>query len=113
MPFLDHRLVELAVSLPPDQKIQGGMAKRVLREALKGVLPEKIRRRRSKLGFGGHWHLWVRDLRPQLGEWLSRPRLAIDAYVQREAVRHWFASKNPSLFAVLTTDKWLEMNNFG
>jgi asparagine synthase (glutamine-hydrolysing) len=51
VPFLDHRLVEFAFSLPPDAKVRGAETKRLLREAMAGVLPEPIRRRRDKLGF--------------------------------------------------------------
>jgi asparagine synthase (glutamine-hydrolysing) len=51
VPFLDHRLVELAFRLPNDSKVRGADTKRVLREAMKGVLPEPIRTRRDKLGF--------------------------------------------------------------
>ena len=51
VPFLDHRLVELAFRLPGKSKVRGADTKRVLREAMKGVLPEPIRTRRDKLGF--------------------------------------------------------------
>jgi asparagine synthase (glutamine-hydrolysing) len=51
LPFLDYRLVEAIASFPLDQKIRHGWTKYVLRKALKGILPEKIRLRKSKLGF--------------------------------------------------------------
>jgi asparagine synthase (glutamine-hydrolysing) len=51
VPFLDHRLVELAFSLPPEAKVRGADTKRLLRQAMKGILPEPIRLRRDKLGF--------------------------------------------------------------
>ena len=51
VPFLDHRLVELAFRLPAEAKVRGADTKRLLREAMKGVLPEPIRTRRDKLGF--------------------------------------------------------------
>jgi asparagine synthase (glutamine-hydrolysing) len=51
VPFLDHRLVELAFGLPAEAKVRGADTKRLLREAMKGVLPEPIRTRRDKLGF--------------------------------------------------------------
>ena len=51
VPFLDHRLVELAFRLPPHYKMDGAETKSVLREALEGVLPEPIRTRRDKIGF--------------------------------------------------------------
>jgi asparagine synthase (glutamine-hydrolysing) len=51
VPFLDHRLVEYAFRLPPDAKIRGAETKRVLREAMRDVIPEPIRQRRDKIGF--------------------------------------------------------------
>lgn len=57
-PFLDYRLVEFALGLPDDYKLAEGETKRILRSAMKGVLPEKIRKRQDKMGFvtpEAHW----------------------------------------------------------
>ncbi len=43
--FLDHHLAELAVSLPPQYRIKGRTEKWVLREAMKGILPEVLYKR--------------------------------------------------------------------
>lgn len=43
--FLDHHLAELAVSLPPQLRIKGRTEKYVLREAMKGILPEVLYKR--------------------------------------------------------------------
>jgi asparagine synthase (glutamine-hydrolysing) len=51
VPFLDHRLVEFAFRLSPEMKIKGVERKHVLREGMRGVLPEEIRVRQDKLGF--------------------------------------------------------------
>jgi asparagine synthase (glutamine-hydrolysing) len=51
VPLLDHRLVELAFSLPGDELIRGGETKSVLRRALADLLPPEVARRRDKLGF--------------------------------------------------------------
>ena len=65
VPFLDYRLVELAISLPEEFKLHEGVTKRVLREAMQGVLPEKIRLRRDKLGFATPGEIWIREHAPQ------------------------------------------------
>jgi len=44
-PFLDHRLMEFAAHLPPKYKIRGLFEKYILREAVKGLIPEDLRRR--------------------------------------------------------------------
>jgi asparagine synthase (glutamine-hydrolysing) len=51
VPFLDHRVVEFAFRLSPEMKIKGVETKHILREAMRGVLPEDIRTRTDKLGF--------------------------------------------------------------
>lgn len=51
VPFLDHRLVEFAFSLPDRHLIQGGQTKRLLRHAMRGVIPEEIFNRKDKKGF--------------------------------------------------------------
>ncbi|RCS22865.1 asparagine synthase (glutamine-hydrolyzing) [Phyllobacterium salinisoli] len=44
-PFLDHRLVEFAATLPPEMKLKGLVEKHILREAARDLLPETILRR--------------------------------------------------------------------
>ena len=61
VPFLDYRLVERTVSLPDDLIINKGMTKHILREAMKGTLPEAIRMRRDKVGFGTPQDEWFRS----------------------------------------------------
>jgi asparagine synthase (glutamine-hydrolysing) len=51
VPMLDHRVVEFAFRLPDDLKIRGVETKHVLREAMRGTLPESVRARTDKIGF--------------------------------------------------------------
>jgi asparagine synthase (glutamine-hydrolysing) len=51
VPLLDHRLVELAFSLPGDELIRDGRTKSILRRALADLLPPEVAGRRDKLGF--------------------------------------------------------------
>jgi asparagine synthase (glutamine-hydrolysing) len=44
-PFLDHHLAEYAATLPPSMRIHGRTEKYVLREAMKGLLPETLYKR--------------------------------------------------------------------
>ena len=59
VPFLDHKLVEFAAKLPERMKIRGGTTKYILRESMKGVLPETILRR-PKMGFPVPVGSWFR-----------------------------------------------------
>ncbi len=60
VPFLDYRLVEKVLATKSDLIIKGGMTKHLLREAMKEILPEKIRMRRDKIGFGTPQDEWFR-----------------------------------------------------
>jgi asparagine synthase (glutamine-hydrolysing) len=59
VPFLDHKLVEFTARMPDTMKLRGQTTKYVLREAMKGVLPEKILTR-SKMGFPVPIGVWFR-----------------------------------------------------
>ncbi|MEW6096096.1 MAG: asparagine synthase (glutamine-hydrolyzing) [bacterium] len=62
LPFLDYRLVEFIFSLPSSQKIRDGITKIVLRNAMKGILPEKVRMRMDKMGFVTPGDVWFRTV---------------------------------------------------
>jgi asparagine synthase (glutamine-hydrolysing) len=64
VPFLDYRLVEFVLGLPDHHKISAGTTKRVLREAMQGALPERVRMRADKLGFVTPEEVWLREDRP-------------------------------------------------
>jgi len=68
MPFLDYRLVNFCFSLPATSKIGNGYTKLVLREAMRGILPEAIRARKSKIGFNSPMLEWFRS---GLGGWIE------------------------------------------
>jgi asparagine synthase (glutamine-hydrolysing) len=70
-PFLDHRIVEFANSLPASMKIQGSRQKVILRNLLSAKLPSAILNRK-KIGFDIPTHDWFRGpLRPLLEDAVS------------------------------------------
>jgi asparagine synthase (glutamine-hydrolysing) len=60
VPFLDHRLVENTLAINKQDMISKGMTKTISREAVKGIVPEKIRLRKDKIGFGTPQDEWFR-----------------------------------------------------
>ncbi|MGA2326245.1 MAG: asparagine synthase (glutamine-hydrolyzing) [Bryobacteraceae bacterium] len=50
-PFHDRRLIELTLALPPDQFLRLGQNKFILRQAMKGLLPEPVLQRSTKAEF--------------------------------------------------------------
>lgn len=70
-PFLDHRIVEFAASLPASFKIRGSRQKFLLKDLMKDKLPQSVLRRK-KVGFDIPAHEWLRGpLRALLTETLN------------------------------------------
>jgi asparagine synthase (glutamine-hydrolysing) len=59
VPFLDNHLVELAARIPPDLKLRDGHGKWILREAMRGLLPDDTLHRR-KQGFTPPDRTWYK-----------------------------------------------------
>jgi asparagine synthase (glutamine-hydrolysing) len=65
-PFVDHRIVEFAATLPAKLRIQGSRQKVILKDLMRGKLPPEILSRK-KIGFDIPAHQWLRgQLRPVL-----------------------------------------------
>jgi asparagine synthase (glutamine-hydrolysing) len=62
-PYLDQELVEWILKLPSEAIIHDGWSRAILREGLLGVIPEKIRKRRWKVGFTTPEMRWLKRLR--------------------------------------------------
>ena len=74
MPFMDHRIVTYCFSLPWTSKVGGGYTKRILRDAMKGIVPDEVRLRRDKIGWNAPMHEWLSGpLRPEVESILSLP----------------------------------------
>lgn len=76
VPFLDHKLVELTARMPVNMKLRGKTTKFLLKEAMKGILPDEILYR-QKMGFP-----------VPVGNWFRGPyKHIVDEYVLGERAR--------------------------
>jgi len=66
VPFLDKEVAEFVFSLPFDYKINGVITKYLLRKSLKGLLPDRIRVRKDKIGFKSRPSLTFRYIKTNL-----------------------------------------------
>jgi asparagine synthase (glutamine-hydrolysing) len=75
MPFMDYRVVRYVFSLPAGDIVGGGENKHILRDAMRGSLPEDVVRQRPKIGFPVPTLTWLRDgkVRSWLGEVIHDP----------------------------------------
>ena len=115
VPFLDHRVVEFAASLPLAFKIQGKHGKRILRNILYRYVPKEIVER-PKTGFGIPLGEWLRGpLREWAEELLSPDKISKGGYLDPKPVRrtweeHLTGVKNHDgpLWGVLMFQAWLK-----
>jgi asparagine synthase (glutamine-hydrolysing) len=85
-PFLDPRLVEFANSLPARWKIHGTKQKHVLKDLMRGKLPECVLTR-AKTGFDIPTHDWFRGpLRPLLMDTLTKEAIDATGVFSAEAI---------------------------
>ncbi len=104
VPFLDYRLVEYVLGLPDDYRIAGGVTKRILRDAMRGILPERVRMRMDKLGFVTPEEIWLKERSP------DEFRNALNAAIQasqgiiepraRDILEHMIAGRLPFSFQI-------------
>jgi asparagine synthase (glutamine-hydrolysing) len=92
VPFLDHRLVELAFSLPGEELIHAGRTKDIVRRALGDLLPPAVRERRDKLGFVTPERRWFRGGLGVFAEEIFASRSFADrGFVDAQAARERLA----------------------
>lgn len=117
VPFLDHRVAELAWRLPLSLKIRGNEGKWSLRQVLYKHVPRQLIER-PKAGFGIPVGQWIRGpLRPWAESLLDENRLVAEGYFHPAPIRQYWAEHlsghrdlTPGLWAVLMFQAWLEAN---
>lgn len=114
-PFLDHRLIEWAWTLPPHFKRRGGRSKWLLRKLLYRYVPPEFVER-PKMGFGIPLGSWLRNpLRDWAEALLDPARLRREGFLRPEPIRKaWLdhvsgpRAHDYRLWCILMFQAWLE-----
>lgn len=61
VPFLDHKLVELAATMPANVKFKEGNMKYILRKSMEKYVPSQVMNRKDKMGFPTPFNYWVKN----------------------------------------------------
>ncbi len=113
MPFMDHQLAAFVCGLPDEWRVRGLTTKRILREAMRRVLPREILER-PKIGFRVPVNEWFRgSMRGYLTEHLLGPDSRTREYYRPQALRsyveeHVAGRRNHEklLWSLLTLEIW-------
>lgn len=116
VPFLDYRLWDLVNSLGPEYKIRNGWNKWIMREALRGILPEKIRTRRWKVGFTTPEVAWMRQSAKEVDDIFQsesfRQRKYFKADKIEKAYKDFLAEKNDEsmiFWRIINVELWMRI----
>jgi asparagine synthase (glutamine-hydrolysing) len=112
-PFLDYEVVEFAARVPASLKLRGLTSKYLLKQTMRGVLPEPVRRR-PKMGFGVPIDRWFRhELRDMAWDLLLDSRARGRGYFRPAVVRRWLedhaagrATHHTRLWSLLVLELW-------
>lgn len=117
VPLLDHELVERVAVFPPKLKSRGLQTKRILRRAVRTLLPPEIRKG-TKKGFTPPLPYWIRDeLRDFVFEIFAPERLRAtglleERYCRQMLEEHLQGKKdnNRQIWTILALVCWMEKN---
>lgn len=86
-PFLDHRLIEFSLRIPPQMKVRNDVLKYLLKKSLLNYLPSEVLYR-NKTGFGAPVESWLRThLKPMVMDLLASSEGKVTAFIPYKAVR--------------------------
>lgn len=87
VPFLDYRVVELGLNLPPQHILNKNVSRPLYRKALENYLPSKILNRKDKLGFPTPFAKWSRKaLKPYINDTLLSNNSKLYIFLNKERV---------------------------
>lgn len=116
LPFLDQELVDWVLRLPPEALVHRGWSRAILRQGLRGVLTEKVRTRRWKVGFTTPETRWLRARRAAVQGLFRSPQFAARPYWDADALAAAFdrfcdGSIEPSqiFWRAINTEIWLRV----
>jgi len=116
LPFLDQDLVDWVLQLPPEALVDRGWSRAILRDGLRGVLTEKVRTRRWKVGFTTPETRWLRARRAAVQGLFRSPQFCSRPYWDAPALAAAFdrfcdGSVEPSqiFWRAINTEIWLRV----
>ncbi|WP_051688637.1 asparagine synthase (glutamine-hydrolyzing) [Butyrivibrio sp. AE2032] len=117
-PFLDYQLADALFEMPYEYKIREGYSKAVLRDGLKGTLPEKVRMRVSKFGFVTPEEKWIKDNSEIFRNELVQALAVFEELFDTDRVLEWYDQNNSNIqrgnsmiWRIIDSARWARIFN--
>ena len=114
-PFMDKRLVEFCLALPPNQKLRQGWSRYILRQGMEGVLPQKVQWRESKTNLSNAFQYGLEQYdQTILNEVLNDHTERLAAFINLPALTEKLATTTnrakliEELWPMITLSLWLK-----
>jgi asparagine synthase (glutamine-hydrolysing) len=116
-PYMDYRLVSYALRLPDECLLSDGWSKHVLRKAMEGIVPDKIRWRKDKIHFSTPQTQWLRSsLQPLVESVFNSSELRNRGWLDQKEICHVYKRFNDEsdpvssnlIWRCLDTEVWAQ-----
>jgi asparagine synthase (glutamine-hydrolysing) len=97
-PFLDKRIVDFCLGVPPEQFVEGGHPRSLLRRAMQGILPEKIQWRKNKHPYTPDFHRRVLNSMQEMLSFMDtiKPDDPLNKYIDLQRIKSQFYQIQPA-----------------
>ncbi|HTR81367.1 MAG TPA: asparagine synthase C-terminal domain-containing protein, partial [Bacteroidota bacterium] len=114
VPFIDYRVVECGMQIPPAYKIHDGWSKYALRMAMEGILPKEIQWRKDKMGFVTPQERWLQTLFSRMRTLLLDDSLRAAEFIDRENIEKKFHDNSVDisgnmLWRLVNLEMWMRI----
>ncbi len=110
VPLLDRRIVDLISIMPAGMKFKGGEMKYILKRTIRDIMPEKILKRKDKMGFPVPLHIWSKNkAKPFIMDILLSKKSRDRNIINTDYVEKLINSEQPfsrGLWGLLSLELW-------
>ena len=108
LPFLDYRLVEYCLNMSDHLKLSKGVTKKILRDSMKDIVPDKILNRHDKMGFLTPQNQWMdADKKKYLN--LENESLQYMSFINKQEIKPIIEKDNNLLWRVINAGRWIKI----
>jgi asparagine synthase (glutamine-hydrolysing) len=110
VPFLDHKLVEFAATMPANIKFENGTLKKILMDTFSNELPVEVRERKNKMGFPVPLNDWLKtDLKEYINDVFNSSNAKTRFYLNTNAINEALANEKQfgrKIWGLLSLEIW-------